>query len=69
MSVKITDREIRKIVKSAVKQGCEVKASRRSSHIQIIVPGKGIVTVSSSPSDERAYKNIRADLRRNGIVV
>jgi len=63
------NREVRKIVKAARKQGCRIKETGGGGHVQILTPNGGIVTVSSSPSDERAYKNMRSDLRRQGVRV
>jgi len=44
--------------------GCTVTMSAKGSHWKVSRPGRGTVTVSHSPSDQRAWRNILADLRR-----
>jgi hypothetical protein len=65
----ITNREIRKEVKQAVAAGCEFRPSKNGGHSKIIVHGKGVVTVSASPSDRNAHRQIIRDLRRYGVTL
>jgi len=38
---------------------------QRSGHVQIHIKGDGIVGTSSTPSDNRGFKNFEGDIRRN----
>jgi hypothetical protein len=60
-------KEVKKLVREAQRQGCTVRTGRRP-HYKLTCPG-GTVTLSSSPSSQGAIKNMRADLRRVGIVL
>ena len=61
-------KELRRYTALAKDQGFTVIEKTR--HVQFLAPtGGGIVTVACTPSDYRAYMNIRADLRRIGMVV
>jgi hypothetical protein len=41
----------------------------RSGHLQIRGPGGALVHTGSTPSDRRALRNLRSDLRRRGAPV
>ena len=63
--VKIAD-----LIKAAKKQGWRVE-QRGSGHTMFFPPEKvlGIVTVSGTPSDYRALKNIVRDLKERGLKI
>lgn len=42
---------------------CEVRTSGQD-HWRVTRPGHGVITVSRTPSDQRALHNIRGDVRR-----
>jgi len=59
--------DLKKILKSAERQGFTVRQTR-NGHLQVLsADGKGMVTLSGTPSDHRALKNTLADLRRIGF--
>ncbi len=58
--------DLKPILRELNRRGYRVEKSPRNSHWRVYAPG-GIVFFSSSPSDWRAVRNIRADLKRYGI--
>lgn len=67
MSRRKAQREVDELVAIAVLQGWSSKLGGR--HYMLRGPDGQTVTVSKTPSDWRAVKNIRADLRRAGVVL
>jgi hypothetical protein len=61
-------KDLKALIRQAVDAGCSVRDTK-GGHLQILIPGGGIVTVSSSPSDHHALKNARGDLRRAGLDI
>lgn len=61
-----TSRDIRAILKRLDKagKGCQITPPGRGGHWKVVRPGYGVVTISQTPSDPHALKNIRADIRR-----
>lgn len=64
---KITNREVRKLVEVARKNGCRIEAGNQ--HIRVLAPRGGIVILPSTPSDHRSLLNARSEMRRAGIPV
>lgn len=61
-------REFRPLVKAACAAGWRI--SRRNAHLWLWAPyERTTVSVPCSPSDGRAVKNTRAELRRAGVNV
>jgi len=63
-----SNKEVNKLVKKAVKQGWRVEKNN-TKHIMFYPPDcdKGIVTVSSTPSSARNFKNGLSLLRSKGL--
>jgi len=62
-------KEIRAWLKAAESQGFEVRYTK-GSHIQVRNPsGRVIAGSGSTPSEYRAIKNFRAQLRRGGVTL
>lgn len=59
--------EIKKILKY-YKQN-NLRFSFNGNHYKVYFPNNKIVTVSSSPSDNHALKNIQRDFKRNGYCL
>lgn len=56
--------DVTRLVKSLeTDHGCQVR-KRGNGHWHVSVPGQRSITVSHSPSDQRALRNIRGDVRR-----
>lgn len=68
-ALKGTSRDMRDIIETAIEQGYILKSGKK--HYKLIPPDKSkeIVTFGSTVSDYRAFKNIRAILRRQGVKV
>lgn len=64
------DKEVRNIAKLAIKAGWRVEKAN-SGHILLYPPdkGEGFVTMSSSPSSSRNFKNVILLLRSKGLKV
>ena len=62
-------KEIREIVRLAESQGCISKKHRKKSHGSLLIPNGEIVVYSATPSDFRAIRRFRSDLRKRGIRV
>ena len=64
------DKDVRSIVKLAVKAGWRVEKGN-GGHILLYPPNKddGFVTMSSSPSSSRNFKNVLMMLRSKGLKV
>ncbi len=58
--------EVRKLVRLLVKQGIRVERAR-NGHLDVYCPDGQRVQLSFSPSDHRAIRNTKANLRRHGI--
>lgn len=62
-----TPKEVRKLISLAEEQGWRVEL-KKGGHYRLYSPdGKTIVTAGSTPSDRRAYQNIKSDLKRGGL--
>lgn len=61
--------DIKQIVRVAEENGWRVTRARRSQHWKFIPPDKRTkpIYTSSTPSDWRTYRNLRAELRRGGL--
>jgi len=71
MSLQLTsNKEIRKIIVKAEKQGWLVKKNS-NKHILLFPPNvdDGFVTLSSSPSSDRNHKNMLQLLKRKGLIL
>jgi hypothetical protein len=60
-------RDLRPIVKAALKAGWRVQTTRRG-HLKLRSPRGALVVLGNTPSDRRAYRNARAHLRRAGLT-
>lgn len=57
-------RDVRDIVRALeADHGCTAVISKGSSHWKVTMPGKPPVFMSHSPSDHRAIRNIKRDIR------
>lgn len=56
---------LKALLASMEEQGATVR--RTSNGFQIMCPAGGIVTIHGTPSDHRALRNVRADVRRAGM--
>lgn len=65
---RIPDKKIRELISSAEAQGWRVVYGNK--HIKCYPPevDRGLVVISTTPSDKRAYRNIKSDLERKGLV-
>lgn len=63
------DKDTKKIVAKLIAQGWRIDESGK--HPKAYPPDrtKPMVTISSTPSDHRAYKNMVAQLRRSGADI
>lgn len=63
-----SNKEVMKIVRTALKQGWRVEKGG-GNHILFYPPGgvEGFVTMSSSPSSTRNFKNALSFLRQKGL--
>ena len=61
--------DLRKIVKAAKEQGWEVGKTKKG-HWEFVPPDatKQIVIGSGTPGDQRAIKNLLAELKRQGFI-
>jgi hypothetical protein len=55
------------LINEARKAGATVRQSPRG-HLKIILPNGNLVVASLSPSDRKAHHNLRAELRRQGLL-
>lgn len=65
-----SDKEVRKIIKTAKQAGWRVEKSG-GNHILLYPPDKsdGMVTMPSTPSSTRNFKNMLSKLRSKGLNV
>lgn len=61
-------KEVKYLVSLAENQGWRVSMTHKN-HYKLIAPNGKVVFVSSTPSDNRAIKNIERDLRVNGLIL
>lgn len=64
----MNDNEWQKLISAARAQGWTIEV-RRNSHLKWVSPDGKSVFTSSTPSDHRAVKNARRDLRKAGLMV
>ena len=62
MSKRHSNKDINNLIKELVAVGWEIIGSKR--HFKLRSPGGGLVSMSSSPSDEFAVNQIKRDVRR-----
>lgn len=60
------DKDMRKLLKSLVKAGFEVKVTKKGHHA-VYLEGRWVTTLSGTPSDHRSIKNGLAALKRAGF--
>jgi predicted RNA binding protein YcfA (HicA-like mRNA interferase family) len=60
-------KELNELIKQAEQQGWNV-CRTNGNHMKWVSPLGGVVFTSSTPSDARAMKNIKRDLRVNGFI-
>lgn len=60
------DKDTRKLLKEAEKQGFEVRVTKRG-HPMVYLNGRFITGFSGTPGDQRAIRNSLAALRRAGF--
>lgn len=61
----VTHKEVKQLLGKLVDNDVKFILSSGSKHHQLKIVGDGMVTIGKSPSDHRAIKNIRSDIRRN----
>jgi len=61
------DKDTRKVLKEAERQGFEVRISR-TGHPMVYRDGTFVTKLASTPGDRRGLKNAIAALRRAGFV-
>lgn len=61
-------KELKTLINLAVGQGWSVSINK-SGHYKWVAPNGKIVFSSSTPSDNRALKNLERDLKANGFIV
>lgn len=63
-----SNKEVRKIIKKALQQGWRVEKGK-ANHILFYPPdgGEGFVTMSSTPSSPRNFKNVLSMLKAKGL--
>lgn len=59
-------REMTRLVRTLRKQGIEVTVGG-GGHYRVDLPGGGTMFLPRSPSDYRSLRNVRAQLRREGV--
>jgi hypothetical protein len=58
-------REVQDLLIKAENLGCAIEHGAK--HVQVKVPGGGIVTMPKTPSDHRSIPNAKSQLRRAGL--
>jgi hypothetical protein len=61
-------KELKALLSLAEDQGWRVSRTN-NGHYKLIAPNGKIVFTSSTPSDNRAIKNIERDLRSGGLII
>jgi hypothetical protein len=61
------DSDYRKLLKCAERQGFGIRMTHKG-HFRIDAPNGGCCFTSSTPSDVRAIRNLRSELRRIGLA-
>lgn len=62
------NKDCAKLVKQARKEGWRLVEGKQ--HPRLYPPDNGeFIVLPGSPSDHRAYKNVRAEMRRRGVSV
>ena len=59
-------RDLRRLVKTAIRCGWRLSVTG-SGHLRLTSPRGAVVYFGASPSDWRAPRNVRAQLRREGV--
>lgn len=65
---KIADAEMDKLIEAAYKQGFRIKRDAKN-HVRIFGRDNSVVSIPSTPSSSRTYKNKKAQLRSLGIKI
>lgn len=63
-----TTKEVSELAKQAISQGWEVQTTR-GNHLKWLSPNGGFFFSALTPSDNRALKNLKRDLRVNGFII
>lgn len=61
----VSHKEVRGMLNKLVNNDVKFVLSDGSKHHQLKIVGNGIVTLSKSPSDQRAVKNMQGDIQRS----
>jgi len=61
-------KEMKVLVRAAEREGWLVKRTKRG-HYQWLPPQGRVIVTAGTPSDHRALRNIKSDLRREGLCV
>ena len=56
------DKELDKVIAQEVKSGARYVAGKK--HTKLFLAGGGLLVFSRTPSDRRAFRNVKADLSR-----
>ncbi|AVR56773.1 hypothetical protein PBI_ELVA_32 [Microbacterium phage Elva] len=62
------NKDLKKLIKTVEAQGCTVTVSTKG-HLLFAKDGRRVAVTGSTPSDKRAFLNLKADLRRAGYDV
>jgi hypothetical protein len=60
--------DLKSILKRATDAGCRISRTSRG-HWRILCPGGGLIFTAGTPSDWRGLRNLKADLKRVGVMV
>ncbi|AET09932.1 hypothetical protein GoPhGRU1p91 [Gordonia phage GRU1] len=63
------NRETRKFMRRLIAAGGEIRASSGKGHPRLFYRGAFVASISLSPSDSRAEKNVLAKARRAGMSI
>ena len=63
------NKEVRKLVRRAVKGGAEFVGYSGSGHVKLACPSGATLVMPSSPSDFRWARNSIRDMRANGVTI
>lgn len=64
-----TDKELKKLFQQIEAQGGRIKPTRNGFMVYPPTPDGRLVAIHKTPSDHRAMKNTRAELRRAGFTL
>jgi hypothetical protein len=61
-------KDVRKLLKLAMKQGFVVEKSPTTGHYKVVAPSGAIFGVLGTPSDPLSLKRIKPDFKRHGLL-